>query len=262
MTASNFDTLAAGYDRLFTGTPVGRLQRALIHTYLKDKLSPGATVLELNCGTGEDAVWLAKHGAQVLATDISPEMVAAAAQKARAAGLSGQIETRILDIRSLPLQTPAFRYDLILSNFGGLNCLSPDELRSFSAALPQLLQADGLFIAVVMGRFCWWETFYFLWKRRLSAAFRRFNGGPVSARLDELSTLPVWYYSPAEFRRLFPLLDVKTIQPVGFWLPPSYLDSWFARHPRLLQVLDFLEQKCRGRLWAWGADHFLITFHL
>ena len=58
---------------------------------------PGDQVLELGCGTGEDAIWLAKRGVRVLATDGSPAMLEATARKAQAEGVSELIETRRLD---------------------------------------------------------------------------------------------------------------------------------------------------------------------
>ncbi len=256
-----FDTIAARYDEGFTQTATGRLQRAVVHAFLEHKIAPGAEVLELNCGTGEDAVWLARRGCRVLATDLSAEMVQCAADKARAARLGDSIQTQVLDIRALAAGAPPLsgrRFDLVLSNFGGLNCLSPADMQRLGRILPALLNPGGYFVAVVMGRFCWWETLYFMCKARFKAAFRRFSAGPVEARLDAFSQVSTWYYNPASFGRFFPDLEIKTVQPVGFWLPPSYLDRWFARRPGLLRALDFLEKKCRGRLWAVAADHFLF----
>mgnify|MGYP001177782838 CR=1 FL=1 len=256
---TGFDHIAGSYDKTFTETATGRGQRAIVQDYLENKINAGASVLELNCGTGEDAVWLAKHGAQVLATDVSAEMVAITSGKTRQAGLSHLIRTEILDIRALTKERLNAKFDLVLSNFGGLNCLSPDEMRAFGTVLPHLLKPGGLFVAVVMSRFCWWETLYFLLKGRRRAAFRRLSVEAVEARLDERASIPVWYFSPLEFRRFFPDLHVRTVQPVGFWLPPSYLDPLVADKPRLLEILNFSEQKCRGRLWAWGADHFMLA---
>lgn len=261
---AGFDGLAEGYDRQFTGSATGRLQREVVYRFMENKTAPGAAVLELNCGTGEDALWLARRGCRVLATDLSAPMVAQAAAKARAAGLEQQIQTAVFDMRllgrNLPAGNPAPPYDLIWSNFGGLNCLNPDELHRLGAALPALLRPGGYFAAVVMGRFCAWESLYFLLKGRPQAAMRRLNGGPVRARLNAETHIDTWYYAPAELRRVCPELSVRSVQPVGCWVPPSYLDPWFARRPRLLAPLAFVENKSRGRLWAWAADHFLILF--
>lgn len=254
-----FDAIAAGYDRQFSDTTVGRLQRAVVYRYLAPYTGTGVSVLELNCGTGEDACWLAERGCRVLATDISPNMVARTAEKAGQAGLSALIRTQVLDMRTLESANLPETFDLVLSNFGGLNCLSPEDMRRFGAALPALLRPGGRFVAVVMGRFCGWESLYFLLKGQPRAAFRRWSVQPVEAPLDADTRLPVWYYGPYVFEKFFPALARRTVQPVGCWLPPSYLDPWFSRRPQGLEGLNFLEKKCRGRLWAAAADHFLLV---
>jgi SAM-dependent methyltransferase len=258
MQPSNFDPVAASYDAQFTHTAIGRLQRAVVQDYLQAKIRPGTAVLEVNCGTGADALWLAEQGCTVLATDNSAEMLRVTAEKARSKNQQHRIQTQALDLRDLPSGLP--RFDLVFSNFGGLNCLSPDALEKLGAAVPGLLRPGGLFVAVIMGRFCWWEMLYFLLKNQFRQATRRWRGGPVDAPLGIGSLVPTWYYAPAEFSRFFPNLALQTVQPVGFWLPPSYLDPWFGRRPGLLRWLNFLEKKCRGRLWAYGADHVLLVF--
>src|SRR5947209_887145 len=77
MTAA-FDSVAAQYDATWTHSPVGRLQRQAIWTQLKTLVRPGDRVLDLGCGTGEDAVWLESHGARVTAIDSSARMVSLA----------------------------------------------------------------------------------------------------------------------------------------------------------------------------------------
>src|SRR4051794_32930690 len=46
------------------------------------------TVLDVGAGTGRHALWWARHGADVTALDLAPEMLAVAARAARAAGVS------------------------------------------------------------------------------------------------------------------------------------------------------------------------------
>ncbi|MBL7774697.1 MAG: class I SAM-dependent methyltransferase [Saprospiraceae bacterium] len=242
MTDPGFDPVAANYDALFTHSALGQLQRALVHRALKPLLRPDTEVLELNSGTGADALWLAERGCRVLATDLSANMVARTAEKIRRAGLEHRVSTRPLDLRALPKEPlPGAGFDLIFSNFGGLNCLSPTELQALGAALPRLLRPGGRLALVVMGRFCAWETAYFLLKGQWAAARRRWNGGPVQARLDARTSIPTWYYGPGELARFFPGLGVRRLAPVGFWAPPSYLETWFGRRPGLLRGLAFLE---------------------
>lgn len=263
-----FDAVARDYDAAFTGTAVGRLLRERVWQILADLGIGGfgyldannsnQQALELNCGTGEDAVWLAKKGYNVLATDISPAMVALTENKARQNGATGRIQTQMCSFAEVGnLEGP---FDLVFSNFGGLNCASPEELRKLSLDLQKLTNPGGLFVAVVMSRFCWQETLYFLLKRKLSEAFRRLSRKPVNARLDEKTAVPTWYYSPDEIRRYFPDFQAKRVLPVGFWLPPSYLNPFFEKRPRLLGLLNFLEKNGAPAWFAPAADHFLICF--
>lgn len=253
-----FSAVAQAYDAVFTDTAVGRLQRQIVWGFLeKIAAGPSSHVLEINCGTGEDAVWLAQRGCRVLATDAAAGMVAAARQKALLAG--AQIETRVCAFADLA-RLPERNFDLILSNFGGLNCLPPEELVALGPVLAQKLRPGGRVVLVVMGRFCAWETLYFLLKGHWREAFRRARRGPLDARLDARTTVATWYYSPREMASLLGCAKRRgAVQAVGFWLPPSYLNPFFAKRPRLLRALSFLEKKCRGRLWAWGADHFLLA---
>lgn len=255
-----FDAVARDYDAAFTCTALGRLLRERVQVIFSEGVTqshPLTEVLELNCGTGEDAVWLARQGWQVLATDISPQMAEAAQQKTAAAGLENQVKIEVCGFAEIE-RFSGQKFDLAFSNFGGLNCASPEELEKLSVDLQQLIAPGGTLVAVVMGRFCCWETLYFLLKGNPRAAFRRRSRQPVAARLGEKTAVPTWYYSPGEFQRCFPDFQTKQISPVGFWLPPSYLNPFFEKYPRLLRVLNFLEKNFAPRWLALAADHYYI----
>ena len=81
--SSAFDPVARTYDTSFTQSVTGSLQRNRVWKYLDTLSMEGSQnkVLELNCGTGEDAVWLCKKGFIVTATDLSAEMLAIAEGK-------------------------------------------------------------------------------------------------------------------------------------------------------------------------------------
>ncbi|MDO8365451.1 MAG: methyltransferase domain-containing protein [Saprospiraceae bacterium] len=263
-----FDAIAHDYDAAFSHTTVGRLLRARVwyctggFSFRTIASAPAAkaagTVLELNCGTGEDAIWFAKQGFQVLATDVSPEMVAVAKAKIAQAGLSENAMVRVCSFAEIE-KIPEGNFDLIFSNFGGLNCVSPPELRQLGPILAQKLKPGGKFVAVVMSRFCWWETLYFLLKMKPREAFRRFSRKPLDAQLDALTTVSTWYYSPSEFYKILNFNGFKPrFKPIGLWLPPSYLNPFFEKHMRLLGVLNFLEKKLAPQWLAFAADHFMI----
>jgi SAM-dependent methyltransferase len=216
---------------------------------------------ELNCGTGADAISLAQLGYRVLATDISPMMIEVAKNKSEKAGLSDQIQFKTLDINDINPDELGAPFELVFSNFGGLNCISPEQMRILGQKLPDLVALDGHFRAVVMGRFCCWEILYFLLKAKPRTAFRRFKKNAVPARLDAHTTVDTWYYGPYELMNLLGRagFELTSLQAVGFWLPPSYLNPFFEKRRWLLNGLNRLEKWCRGRIWAFGADHYVLT---
>ena len=254
-----FDAIAQDYDATFSHSAVGRMQRERVWAKMEQfHLPPNARVLELSCGTGEDAIWMAQKGWNVLATDASPGMIAVAKTKADKSGLTARLQLQVCSFAAIET-LPEGNFDLIFSNFGGLNCVSPEELSKLGKVFAQKLKPGGKFIAVVMGRFCWWETLYFLLKMKPRAAFRRFSKKPVDARLDAQTSVPTWYYSPAAFGKLLGFSGPKPeASPVGVWLPPSYLNPFFEKRPRFLGFLNFLERKLAPAWMASLADHFLI----
>jgi ubiquinone/menaquinone biosynthesis C-methylase UbiE len=156
--AADFDHTAHNYDQDFTSSPIGKVQRDLVFKSLEScfLISNQTKVLEINCGTGEDALHFGELGANVLATDISEKMVNVARQKT--ADLDN-VSCQVLDINALAEFEPDKKFDLIFSNFGGLNCLSETELLSFFKNATQKLEKDGVLALVIMPNFCLWETF-------------------------------------------------------------------------------------------------------
>jgi len=70
-----FDRVAASYDDSFTRTVIGQAQRKQVWKRLLKAFAPGDRILELNCGTGEDARFLAIRGRRIVACDGSAEMI-------------------------------------------------------------------------------------------------------------------------------------------------------------------------------------------
>ena len=103
-------------------------------------LSPTHTVLEIGCGTGTTALRLAPHAASLLATDVSPEMIAIAHERLHAQPTPG-LRFAVADA-DLALDTA--RYDRVLA-FNLLHLLG--ELDRALAAVAKALRPGGLFIS-------------------------------------------------------------------------------------------------------------------
>jgi len=259
--AADFDHIADTYDTSFTHSEVGKRQRAQVWHYLDKQLSENQklNILELNCGTGEDAIFLAQKGHQLTATDISKEMTKVAQQKVKIIGLSNQIQIQTLAVQEVTQQQFSQSFDCMFSNFGGLNCLSPIDLQTLAQDVPNLLSSKGRFIAVVMPTFCIWESLYFLLKNDKNQAFRRNTNEAVLANVEDRQ-VPTWYYSPQHFEQLFaPQFTLKKVVPIGIALPPSYLETFFKKHLYLLKTLNLLEKTfSKISFLAAFSDHYLI----
>ena len=184
---STFNSVADNYDAAFTHTKIGKAQREIVWAYLEKVLS-GKTelkILELNCGTGEDAVWFAGKGHSVLATDISEKMLEISEQKIQENNLSNRIKTKKVDLTKIVEQNLNARFDFIFSNFGGINCLDFNELYKLPDSLSKLLNPGGRLIMVIMPTFCWWEMIYFNLKLNLKNAFRRSSTKRVKVKLND-----------------------------------------------------------------------------
>ncbi len=114
-------------------------------------LRPGSAVLEMNCGTGEDALWLARRGVQVLATDVSPAMLEAARKKLAATPDCALARFHRLAWEELETLNEG-PFDGMLSNFGGLNCVG--DLRGAARDLAAKLRPHAVAIYASWGRSC------------------------------------------------------------------------------------------------------------
>jgi SAM-dependent methyltransferase len=102
-----WDARYAESDRVWSGRPNVVLVREVA------ALPPG-TALDLGCGEGDDAVWLAQRGWRVVAVDISGVALARAATHAAAAGVADRIDWQQ---RDLATSFPAGRFDLVSAQF-------------------------------------------------------------------------------------------------------------------------------------------------
>jgi SAM-dependent methyltransferase len=102
-------------------------------------LAPGR-VLELGCGPGRNAVYLARQGCHVEAVDFSPEAIEWARQRAEAAGAA--VEFRCCSIFDAALGEAA--YDLVYDS-GCFHHLAPHRRRDYVELVDRALKPGGRF---------------------------------------------------------------------------------------------------------------------
>lgn len=247
-----FDSAAAHYDTDFTHTPLARVLREMVWARLDALFPPGARVLELACGTGEDAYHLASRGVQVLATDQSEKMLDIA--RAKCAGLP--VELARLDIGNWDGGFGVSEsFDGVFSNFGGLNSITHYE--SLRTHLRPRLKPGSKLLFVIMGRWCAWEIAWHLGHGDGATAFRRLRREAALARVGE-ATMRVGYPSTAELRRAFaPHFRLARVRPLGNFLPPTYLEPLTRRWWFPFRLSTWLDQRLPWPLWA---DHTIYEF--
>jgi len=252
-----FDSVAADYDGPQGNNALIQRMRGAMWRTLGKLFSPGSRLLDLGCGTGIDAVYLAARGYEIVAVDGSPQMVEHTRTRAAEAGLQGRVAVEAIGIHELGRWHEQV-FDGIYSDLGPLNCV-PD-LRVASRACSALLKPGGKLIVSIIGRVCPWELAYHAlhgdWHRARLRSARQ--AVPVN-----LNRYWVWtrYYSPCEFYRAFESeFELDDYRSLGLFLPPPYLIRWYQRAPALFAPLAWLDD----RIGAWpllrdSGDHFLMV---
>jgi SAM-dependent methyltransferase len=252
-----FDAVAARFDTRFGDWRSVAAQRDQVRVQLERAFPPGARLLEIGGGTGEDAHWLAARGREVLLTDGAPSMVRIAREKLR--GQRGP-EPRVFSAegighlaaeRELAGLAP---FDGAFSNFAALNCV--DSLDAFAAGLARLLRPGAPALLVLFGTLCAGELVVQLARGDARAAVRRRARGPVAARLGGRD-FTVRYHRSAEVQRaMAPWFDLRRRVGIGVFVPPSAAEPWISGHPALVRMLDAIDCVASRALAPLG-DHVL-----
>jgi SAM-dependent methyltransferase len=253
-----FDALADRYDDIFTRTLVGRLQRQTVWNALDDTFRAGQSILELNCGTGEDALFLAGRGMRVLACDASPRMIAVAWER-KARELPGaDAKFQVLPSEMLSSLRPERPFAGALSNFSGLNCVG--DLQSVAAELGTLVKPGGRALLCLSTRVCLWELGWYLAHGQPRKALRRLSGRTV-ARVEGVD-VEVHYPTVGAVRRAFaPQFRLRGLRAVGLFVPPSYAEGWASRHRAALRVFEKLDRRLGALpILSRLGDHVLFDF--
>ena len=253
-----FECAAASYDGELAANPAMRYMRAVSLGVLADVFLPGQRLLEIGCGTGEEALALVQRGCTVLATDVSPAMIAVAQARAEGAGLCASLQLRVLDAAALG-QLGGETFDGAYSSFGPLNGL--DELRPVLAALSALVRPGGVVVLSVMNRWYPLEIAWFLLRGRPRQALRRWwnSGAPVSTLAA--GRMATHYHSLRALRRAMkPWFRLRCCRALPVLLPPPYMASLWERCPRLIAALRGWEERLAWR-WPWCGlgDHWLAV---
>lgn len=250
-----FDTIAEQYDDLFTRSLIGRAQRDAVWHVLRQTFKRGECILELNCGTGEDALFLSRMGASVHACDASERMIAVATRRLGSEARCAEVQLEVRPTEQFgDLAGP---FDGALSNFSGLNCVA--DLAATSRELARLLKPGARLVLCISTRFCLWEALWFIAHGEPERAIRRWKGSALATLGD--STLRVHYPTVRYIRRLFsPAFLVRKYQAIGLTVPPSYVEYLVRKCPRFLRALEAIDRAVASwPLCRSLGDHMLLV---
>lgn len=257
-TAEAFNRQAPVFDQIYSDNLIVQYKRDRVRSAVEKYLSKHSRILELNAGTGEDAVYFASKGHEVHATDISIQMQEMLKIKAAKHDVSDLITTEVCSFNDLDSLHNEGPYDLIFSNFAGLNCTG--DLQKVLASFSALLNPNGLVTLVIMPQFCLWEVML-MFKGNFKTAFRRFKGKDgVKAHIEGIY-FKCWYYSPYFIQQClkdeFEMLSCEGLCTV---VPPSYFENFPRKYPSLFNQLKRVESIVKSVFpFKIIGDYFIIT---
>jgi ubiquinone/menaquinone biosynthesis C-methylase UbiE len=256
--AEAFSEQSKIFDEIYSENKIVQYKRERVRSHVKNYLKPGSFILELNCGTGEDARWFAENGHQVHATDISSGMIEKLKEKISSYTLQSQISHEQVSFTELNHLINKGPYDLIFSNFAGLNCTNKlnKVLKSFST----LLKQNGIVTLVILPKFCLWE-FLLAFKGKFKTAFRRFLSSNGRKAHIEGHHFKCWYYNPSYIiRHLKKDFELLSIEGLCTLVPPSYIENFAEKRPHLFEKLQRKEDKLKNK-WPWKyiGDYYIIS---
>jgi ubiquinone/menaquinone biosynthesis C-methylase UbiE len=211
----------------------------------------------LNCGTGEDAVYFANNGHHVHATDLSTGMLQALRVKIDEYDLKSRITYEQCSFTQLDQLNECGPFDMVFSNFGGLNCTG--ELHKVLQSLEPFLKPGGVVTLVVISDFSLWETLL-LFKGKWKTAMRRwFRKNGAEAKVEG-QPFRCWYYSPNYVEKCLKTYSLLSLEGLCTLVPPSYMENFHQKHARMYQWLKKKEEKLKSSFpWNRIGDYFIIT---
>jgi ubiquinone/menaquinone biosynthesis C-methylase UbiE len=252
-TTTAFSLQSARYDQDDLTNPVLQAWRQRVYRHVEGLIGPGSSILELNAGTGIDALYFASRGYRVHATDASEGMIAQLERKLERT--QGRVTAQKVGYEDLDLVEGTF--DCIFSNFGGLNCIQ--NLNRVTRHLPRLMNPGGVVVWVIMPPVCPWEWAWVLKGSR--KAFRRLSSGGTVALVEGEPFISYYHSLKAVAAALGPGFTYLSSEGLGAVSPPPAAYRFIRRFPRLASRLESLDQKI-GRHFPFNrwADHLVLTF--
>ena len=257
--AHGYDQITTTYDDVEAANWVGRRLRRVMQAALFRTFLPGQQVVEIGCGTGIEAIALAERGVDVVATDLSADMVRLVREKAAAKGLSN-LETRTLGAHEVGALQDEFgaEFDGAYSHGGVLN-MDP-RIEDAAAGVTRLIRPGGRFLCTVVNQTSLFEALFYPLVLRPRKGYRRLGRDipiPIT-RHEDFSKYVVTtrFYSPRQFVHFFDgAFRLRRLEGLQILLPPWNLSDWLDRFGTLANAVEAIENRIGGRrpFNSWGS---------
>jgi ubiquinone/menaquinone biosynthesis C-methylase UbiE len=256
--ASAFNKQAVVFDKIYSGNTIVQYKRRRVREHVQQFLNPASRILELNAGTGEDAIYFGEQGHWIHAIDISGGMQSRLAEKVKQHRVESKVTHELCSFTNLPNLSQQGPYDLIFSNFAGLNCT--DELETVLRSFKPLLKDNGVVTLVLLPKCSLWET-ALVFKGKFKTAFRRFFAIRGRKAHIEGEYFLCWYYNPSYVKQILkPDFEVLSVEGLCTLVPPSYIENFAEKFPKAFKTLVTLEERWKTK-WPWKSigDYYIIS---
>jgi len=244
-----YDEFAAQYDQLLTENRINAFMRRETTRTLFATFTRGSRLIELGCGTGDEAISLALRGCEVIACDPSRKMIEIAEAKAVEQGVGRNIRffvSRAADLRASRQQLA--KAGPLDGGYASFSLSYEPDLAPVSEVLSSLIRPSGRFVIASMNRLCGTELALALLAGRPGLAGRRLRRETLH-KVGQFATA-VFPRTPDETIRAFrPHFVLEHLRALPAILPPHYANRTLAKWPGML---DFL---------AW-ADSYIASYPL
>lgn len=250
-----FSKQSAHYDADDQANSILNEWRKQVYAHVSQFLRPSSHILELNSGTGIDALHFIGEGHRVHCTDLSDGMI-------------DQIEKKRLKLNDpslLTVQQCSFdslnhvegKFDYVFSNFGGLNCLN--DLSIVTRSITRLLKPGAFATWIIMPPVCLWEISW-IFRGHRSVGMRRFHKNGTMAHLEG-EYFKTYYFSLHQIKNAFGKnFRFMKSEGLGALTPPPSEHQFPKKHPHLHRMLNRLDGLGRHHFpFNRWADHIIVT---
>jgi len=206
---------------------------------------PGERLVELGCGTGDEAIELASHGCDVVGIDPSAEMIRVAREKAASRTLRGRLRFHVGYARDAAAVLSREDNPHFDGGFSSFALSYEEDLEKVRAGLVEHIKPGGVFLAAVMNRLSGIE-----WTIAMASLHPSLSGRRLArATRHKVGNVQTTVYcrSPRQLSHAFsPGFTLERIRGLPVVLPPHYANRPLRRWPTLLEALSRIDARVGG----------------